>query len=289
VTQVLYELVRANHTPLSSSGACQAVGLRESRYYAWLNHAPEPPDPVLHEIQVVAAQYTRYGYRRITSALHEKCIAVNSKRVLSLMRENNITCRRKRFTAVTTDSNHDLPIYPNLARGLEVTSVNQLWVADITYIRIPNDFAYLAVVMDRFSRKCLGWHLSRDIDSKLCLDALEMAFRERQGMQLDGLVHHSDRGVQYASNLYTNALLERDIQISMSRKGNPYDNAFAESFMKTLKYEEVYLSEYASFKDALENIEKFIEEVYNKKRLHSSLGYKPPAEFERKHLTKVFA
>ena len=187
---------------------------------------------------------------------------------------------------MTTDSKHGLPVYPNLAKSLVLTGLNQLWVSDITYVQLLHGFVYLAVVLDAFSRKCLGWQLSRSIDARLCLDALEMAFDSRKAMSLAGLIHHSDQGVQYASSDYVDALHARGVQISMSRKGNPYDNAKAESFMKTFKVEEVYVSEYESFQDALENIQRFLEVVYNKKRLHSSIGYLPPAEYEARILTR---
>ena len=196
------------------------------------------------------------------------------------MREDNLLCIKKNFTPRTTDSEHNLTVYPNLAKDLKVTAVNQLWVADITYIRLVKEFVYLAVILDVFSRKCVGWELSRDIDAQLTLNALNKAWANREGMDLSGLVHHSDQGVQYAAHDYINLLKKKGIQISMSRKGNPYDNAFAESFIKTLKYEEVYLKEYESFNDAYINIEEFIDDVYNDKRLHSSIGYLPPNEFE---------
>jgi transposase InsO family protein len=185
------------------------------------------------------------------------------------------------FRPQTTDSNHNLRTYPNLAKDMKVTDLNQLWVADITYIRLMNDFIYLAVLMDVFSRKCIGWELDRYIDTTLALNALGMALSNRNGMGLSGLVHHSDQGVQYASNDYIDLLNENNIQPSMSRKGNPYDNAFAESFIKTLKYNEVYLKEYETFDEAYQNIQQFIEEVYNQKRIHSSIGYKTPNEYEK--------
>lgn len=285
---MLYDMVDAHAGRLDAGDACGTLGVRPARYLAWVNRVPEPPDALLPEVRQIAAM-PRYGYRRITAALHRKGIAANHKRVLSLMRENGLLCRRKKAFVTTTDSNHGLPVYPNLAKDLEVTGVNQLWVADITYVQLPNGFVYLAVVIDVFSRRCVGWQLSRNIDAQLCLDALQKAFEVRKGTSLSGLVHHSDQGVQYASILYTDALRDRDVQISMSRKGNPYDNAFAESFMKTLKAEEVYVNEYASFQDAKENMQEFIEVVYNKKRLHSSLGYKPPAEFEQQVLMEVEA
>lgn len=287
VTDVLYELVQSNAGQLRPPEVCRAVGVSKSGYWAWLQAKPQEPDPLVKEIRRIVTDFHGYGYRRVTVALGDG--VANHKRVLALMRENGLLCKRKRFRIVTTDSNHGLPVYPNFAKELELTGLNQLWVADITYVKLPNGFAYLAVVLDAYSRKCLGWQLSRNIDAKLCVDALEAAFAERKGTSLAGLVHHSDQGVQYASNDYTQALEDKDIRISMSRKGNPYDNAKAESFFKTFKVEEVYVSEYESFNDALENIQHFIEVVYNKKRLHSSLGYKPPAEYEQQILKEVRA
>jgi transposase InsO family protein len=197
------------------------------------------------------------------------------------MKEDNLICVKKRFKLQTTDSNHGEKIYPNLAKTLEVTGINQLWVADITYIQLSKEFVYLAVIIDVFSRRCIGWDLSRNIDTQLTLNALLKSLQTRNKDDLKNLIHHSDQGVQYASQDYVKYLKDIGIQISMSRKGNPYDNAFAESFMKTLKYEEVYLNEYGRFNDALQNIEHFIEEVYNLKRLHSSIGYKSPIDFEK--------
>ena len=195
--------------------------------------------------------------------------------------EVNLLCIRKKFKPVTTNSNHKLQVYPNLAKKMTLTEINQLWVADITYVQLVREFIYLAVIIDVFSRKCIGWELDRSIDTQLTLNALHRALKNRWSKGLKGLVHHSDQGVQYASQAYVDCLRDHSIQISMSRRGNPYDNAFAESFIKTLKYEEIYLKEYDTFGEAYKNIENFIEEVYNKKRLHSSIGYLPPDEFER--------
>ena len=180
-------------------------------------------------------------------------------------------------------------MYPNRTKNLKVTRLNQVWVADITYIGLQNEFVYLAVVMDRFSRKCIGWALSRQIDTQLCLDALKKALRSRKRLGLNGLIHHSDQGVQYASNDYIALLEKYGVKPSMSAKGYAYDNAHCESFIKTVKYNEVFLNEYLDFNDAYNNIKKFIEEVYNKKRLHSAIGYKPPAKFEREILKKIVA
>lgn len=223
--------------------------------------------------------FPSYGYRRITVQLQRDGVLVNHKRVLRLMREDNLLCLRKRRFVVTTDSAHGLPVYPNLVPTLTVTGLNQLWLSDITYVRLLHEFIYLAVILDGFSRRCIGWALSRRLDASLTIAAFQQALGHRTvGL---GLVHHSDRGVQYASQRYTELLKAHGIQISMSRRGNPYDNAFAESFIKTLKYEEVHLNDYESFANAYASIERFLEDVYNHKRLHSALGYRPPAEFEQ--------
>jgi putative transposase len=198
--------------------------------------------------------------------------------VLRMMREDNLLCVRQRAFVVTTDSKHNLPVYENLARQIKATAINQLWVADITYIRLRTEFVYLAVILDAFSRRVIGWALGRTLAAELAVAALRMALEERKPSS--GLVHHSDRGVQYASGDYTELLKRHRVTISMSRKGNPYDNAACESFMKTLKQEEVYRNEYLDFDDARSSIGEFLERVYNHKRLHSALGYISPAEFE---------
>jgi transposase InsO family protein len=229
-------------------------------------------------IQRIAIEMPSYGRPRITAELRRRGWIVNPKRVHRIMREDNLLCLRRRKFILTTDSRHGFPIYPNLAVDLQLTSVNQLWIADITYIRLESEFVYLAVVLDAFSRRVIGWALDRTLEAKLTIAALKMALSRRTVTA--GLVHHSDRGVQYAADVYTSLLAQYDIQISMSRKGNPYDNARTESFMKTLKYEEVYRQEYRDLPDALRSLRRFIEKVYNEKRLHSALGYLPPAEFE---------
>lgn len=236
-------------------------------------------------IQKIALKMPFYGYRRITAQLHLNGMVVNHKRVLRITREDNLLCLRRRSFVNTTDSNHNLPVYPNLARKMTLAGLNQLWVADITYIRLLHEFIYLAVILDAFSRKVIGWALDRTLEAVLAVEALTMAIR--RGKVVPGLVHHSDRGVQYASGCYTNMLEEHGIVISMSRRGNPYDNAKAESFMKTLKYEEVHRSEYLDLADARRQVGRFIEQVYNRERLHSALGYLSPAEFESRQADRL--
>jgi transposase InsO family protein len=231
-------------------------------------------------IQEIALQMPTYGYRPMTAELRRRGWATNHKRVLRLMRAENLLCRPRRRFVATTDSAHSLPVYPNLARRLPITATDQLWVADITYIRLPTEFVYLAVVLDAFSRRVIGWALDQHLLTELPLTALRMALRTRQVQA--GLVHHSDRGVQYASADYVSLLVKHRIRVSMSRVGNPYDNARAERFMRTLKYEEVFLSDYQDLTEARASIRRFIERVYNRKRLHSALGYLPPVEFERR-------
>jgi transposase InsO family protein len=230
-------------------------------------------------IQRIALEFPYYGRPRITPELHRRGWQVGPNRVYRIMREDNLLCLRRRKFVVTTNSNHDRPVYPNRAREMVLTGINQLWVADITYIRLELEFVYLAVVLDAFSRRVIGWALDRTLEDELTIAALRMAIERRSPEP--GLVHHSDRGIQYASHDYTALLKENHIDISMSRKGNPYDNAACESFMKTLKYEEVYRQEYRDLAEARCSIEQFLEKVYNHKRLHSALGYRPPAEFER--------
>jgi putative transposase len=253
-------------------------------YYRFLEPAGEKAAEMelRDAIQKLAVEMPAYGYRRITAALRRGGWVVNHKRVRRLMRADNLLCLRRRAFVRTTDSNHGLRVYPNLARALQVSGLNQLWVADITYIRLLLEFVYLAVILDAFSRRVIGWALGRTLEADLAIAALQMAIGA--GRVAPGLVHHSDQGVQYASKDYIDLLTAQGISISMSRRGNPYDNAQAESFMKTLKYEEVYRTEYLDFADARRGIGKFIESVYNRKRLHSAVGYLPPAEFEQQLL-----
>jgi len=260
---------------------CQMTGVSRAGFYR--SRLPRQATPVEMEIrdemQKIAVESPAYGYRRITAELQQRGFAINHKRALRMMREDNLLCVRRRSFVVTTDSRHHLPVYPNLAAQIVPTAINQLWVADITYIRLRTEFIYLAVVLDAFSRRVIGWALGRTLEAELAAGALRMALMERRPQP--GLVHHSDRGVQYASQAYTELLTQHQAQISMSRKGNPYDNAACESFMKTLKCEEVYRTEYRDFREARSRIGEFLERVYNRRRLHSALGYVPPAEFEQ--------
>jgi len=232
-------------------------------------------------IQRIALEWPSYGRPRITAELRRHGWKVNPKRVYRILREDNLLCIRKRKFVTTTDSNHGRKIYPNLARTMVLTGMDQLWVADITYIRLREEFVFLAVILDAYSRRVIGWALDRSLEDSLTLAALRMALSRR--IVQPGLVHHSDRGSQYASGDYTNLLKESGIGVSMSRKGNPWNNAACESFMKTLKYEEVFRNEYRDLQEARLSIREFLEKIYNQKRLHSALGYLPPAEFERNH------
>jgi transposase InsO family protein len=250
-------------------------------YYRFRRRAPTPEADMdlRSEMQKIALEWPAYGYRRVHRELIRRGWVVNHKRVLRLMRIDNLLCLRRRKFIFTTDSKHGLHIYPNLAKDMVLTDINQLWVADITYIRLEVEFVYLAVLLDAFSRSCIGWALQRSLEAGLVLEALRMALRKRD--LRPGLVHHSDRGVQYACKDYTDELKEHGIDISMSRRGNVFDNAMAESFIKTLKYEEVYRTEYRDLAEAKASMKEFLEKIYNRKRLHSALGYRPPREFEQ--------
>jgi putative transposase len=269
-------------TPIPVERLCVLAGVSRAGFYRHRSAAPEsdPNMDLRDEIQRIAVEWPCYGWRRVHAELWRRGWMVNHKPVRRIMREDNLLCiRRRKFVVATTDSKHDRPVYPNLAKGMKLTGINQLWIADITYIRLETEFVYLAVVLDAYSRRVIGWALGRTLEDDLTIAALRMALLLRSPGP--GLVHHSDRGVQYASHAYTEILKQHQMRISMSRKGNPYDNAACESFMKTLKYEEVYRQEYRDMAEAQSSIEQFLEKIYNGKRLHSALGYLPPVEFER--------
>jgi len=269
---------------MSVDEMCALAGMSRAGYYRFLTTpaAGDKDIDLRDAIQRIALEFPTYGRPRMTEELHRRGWQVGPNRVRRLMREDNLLCLRRRKFVVTTNSNHDRPVYPNLARGIVLTGIDQLWVADITYIRLETEFVYLAVVLDAYSRRVIGWALDRTLEDELTIAALGMALERR--IPAPGLVHHSDRGVQYASQDYTDLLKSRGITISMSRKGNPYDNAACESFMKTLKYEEVHRQEYRNLAEARSSIQHFLEHVYNEKRLHSALGYRPPVEFEQQLL-----
>jgi transposase InsO family protein len=263
--------------------ACDIAHVSRAGFYRhYEEHEPRQADVELRDlIQRIALENRFYGYRRVTAELGHQGVVANHKRVSRLMRADNLLAVRKQRFVFTTDSRHGYAVYPNLAPRLNLTGINQLWVADITYVRLRETFLYLAMLMDAYSRRVVGWELGEDLRAELALGALNRALADRPIEP--GIVHHSDRGVQYCSLAYVEKLQTHGFAISMSRTGNPYDNAKAESFMKTLKSEEVYLHRYRDQEEARASIQCFIEEVYNRKRLHSALGYLSPDAFEQKH------
>jgi len=273
---------------LSVERMCQLAAVSRAGFYRFLQEG-EPVEEdmeVRSAVQAIALEHRRrYGYRRMTAELRRRGMRVNHKRVARIMREDNLLAIQPRAFVLTTDSKHQLEVYLNLASRMKLTGINQLWVADITYIRLKAEFVYLAVILDSYSRKVVGWELDRTLATRLPLAALEHAITERQPPP--GLVHHSDRGVQYASGEYVRILQKHGMIPSMSRPANPYDNASCESFMKTLKREEIYANDYRDLEHLRTNIEEFIEQYYNRSRLHSALGYRPPAEFEQAAITEA--
>ena len=267
---------------LSVERMCQLGPVSRAGYYrSWQERAPVEEDMAVRSAiqEIVVEHRRRYGYRRVMLELEKRGMVVNHKRVARMMREDNLLALQPQRFVVTTDSNHSLEVALNLARRMKLTGVNQLWVADITYIQLWSEYVYLAVVLDAYSRKVVGWELGRRLNQELTLAALEMAIAQRQPPP--GLVHHSDRGWQYAGRGYVAVLEKQQMIASMSRPGNPYDNATCESFMRTLKREEIYVNAFLDLEHLRANIGQFIEQYYNRKRLHSALGYRSPEEFEQ--------
>jgi transposase InsO family protein len=265
---------------LDIATACELAQVSRAGFYReYVEHEPRQEETEVRDaIQRIVLENRRYGYRRVAAELRQQGREVNHKRVLRLMREDNLLCLQKRRFVLTTDSRHPYGIFPNLTKDLQLTGTNQLWVADITYIRLREQFIYLAMILDAFSRKALGWALEETLEASSAVAALDCALNERA--ITPGITHHSDQGVQYACKAYVEKLLAHGFRISMSRKGSPWENARAEAFMKTLKAEEVSLRQYRDLADARNSITYFLEQVYNAKRLHSALGYRAPNEFE---------
>lgn len=271
----MYRLIQTEGSRLSMRQMCRIANVSASAYYAWCTHADveDTEDGLLEQVRQILEEFTGYGYRRVTKELNRRGRMVNKKLVQRLMKKHHLQRKQRRRFVRTTDSHHGFSVYPNIIREMVIEQPDQVWAADITYVRLVRGFVYVAVLLDLFSRRVIGWALSRSLHAQLAVKALQMALRTRTVQP--GLIHHSDRGVQYACEEYVQILQHQGIALSMSRKGNPYDNAKLESFMKTLKVEEVYMNEYETEQDAKENIGRFLETIYNIKRLHSSLGYHP--------------
>ena len=266
---------------------CELAGVsRASFYRAWEQQEPTAAEMAVRDaIQRTAVVHRYYGYRRIAAQLQQQGFMVSPKKVRRLMREDNLVAIRRRKFVVTTDSDHRFHVHPNLAQSLELTSINQLWVADLTYLRLEQEFAYLAVVLDAYSRRVVGWTLGRTLGVSLTLEALEKAIADRQPKP--GLVHHSDQGVQYACQRYVDRLESCGVVLSMSRQGRPWENGRCESFIKTLKHEELDARQYRTLEELRDHVTEFIEQIYNLRRLHSALDYQSPIEFEKQHESGV--
>ena len=274
--------MKSRQDTLTVERMCQLAQVSRAGFYRFLEPRPtvEEDMTVRSLIQQIALEHKRrYGCWRVKKDLEDRGWVVNHKRIARILREDNLLCLRRRKFVVTTDARHDLQVYLNLARTLKLTGINQLWIADITYIRLQREFVYLAVILDAFSRRVIGWALDRNMTTALTLTALRKAITERQPPP--GVVHHSDRGLQYASAGYVQVLHQHGMELSMSRAGNPYDNATCESFLKTLKVEEIYASDYSNLEDLRAHLEDFIDQYYNRRRLHSALNYRSPEKFEQ--------
>lgn len=281
---MIYETVQEKPRELSLQKACETVSVSRDGYLKWHTRKPDPPSKkdavLLRKIQEIKEEFAYYGYRRVAETLNKKVTVANHKMVFRLMREHHWTVKRKRFSPKTTTSNKSDPRFPNLAIGKILNNVNQVWDTDITYVPLDGGFLYLALLTDRFSKKCVGWQLSRNCDSLLCEDALRRAFKLRKGVSLEGTVHHGDHGSQYLSRAYLALLAVRGMLPSLGETGNCYENPFAESMNKTVKYDFVYRKDYETFEEVYRIIEEAIME-YNNRRIHSSIGYMTPNEFER--------
>lgn len=265
------------------------MNLAESTYYAdpkvSYKEQEERDADIRGKVEQIRVQFPRTGYRMLLHHLKRQGVTIGERRLRGIIKKFELQFRHKKKFVVTTDSNHDHEVHPNLIEEMTIDGPNQVWTADLTYIRINTGFVYLAVILDLFSRKVIGWSISKKIDGALAINALEMAIKRRHPKR--GVIHHSDRGVQYLCDAYVKILDEHGFHKSCSAKANPYDNAWTESFMKTLKWDEIHMREYETYLDVVENLPRFIEEVYNKIRLHSSLNYLPPEEFENKFENEV--